>query len=394
MALDIKALSHLPEIAARLDSRVGTRRAGPFRFQLGLDAQVLELTHQRVLDAQGRFQSAPLAQVAERLAPEVMAGGIFGTNSIEGGTLTEEETRRLLDLTSDSGVAEEERRALNLKDAYQLAMITSATPDWRPDLDFVRALHAAITQGPTHSYNRPGQWRDNPKTILTHVGDAAHGGRYKPPQHGGDILALMGELLAWHGRLAEAEVPVLIRAPLVHLYLERIHPFWDGNGRVGRVLEASLLLAAGFDYCPLGLSRFYFEHLDPYFTLFNRCRKAEESGEAAANTAFVSFHLEGMLATINRLHDRVNRLLGDRLLLAEIDRLLRDKAINARQHAILDQLREASRPPTLAELRRSPWYLALYARLADKTKQRDLRALRERGLLRLDEVGRLRPVHP
>ncbi len=133
MALDIKALSHLPEIAARLDSRVGTRRAGPFRFQLGLDAQVLELTHQRVLDAQGRFQSAPLAQVAERLAPEVMASGIFGTNSIEGGTLTEEETRRLLDLPADSGVAEEERHALNLKEAYQLAMTASAAPVWRGD---------------------------------------------------------------------------------------------------------------------------------------------------------------------------------------------------------------------------------------------------------------------
>lgn len=201
MALDIKTLSSLPGIAARLDIRVETRRAGPFRFQLGLDAQVLEMTYQRVLDAQARFQSAPLALVAERLAPEVMADGIFGTNSIEGGTLTEEETRRLLDLTSDSGVAEEERRALNLKEAYQLAMITSATPDWRPDLDFVRALHAAITQGLTHPYNHPGQWRDNPKTILTHVGDAAHGGCYKPPQHGGDILALWANsCLAWTSR--------------------------------------------------------------------------------------------------------------------------------------------------------------------------------------------------
>ncbi|MFC2503586.1 MAG: Fic family protein, partial [Cardiobacterium sp.] len=39
-------------------------------------------------------------------------------------------------------------------------------------------------------------------------------------------------------------VPALIRAPLVHYYYEIIHPFWDGNGRVGRVLEASILLRA------------------------------------------------------------------------------------------------------------------------------------------------------
>ena len=85
MALDIKALSHLPEIAARLDSRVETRRAGPFRFQSGLDAQALELTYQRVLDAQARFQSAPLAQIAERLAPEVMAGGFLVPIPSRGG---------------------------------------------------------------------------------------------------------------------------------------------------------------------------------------------------------------------------------------------------------------------------------------------------------------------
>lgn len=39
-----------------------------------------------------------------------------------------------------------------------------------------------------------------------------------------------------------------MRAPLLHLYFELIHPFWDGNGRVGRVLEASVLLAAGYQY--------------------------------------------------------------------------------------------------------------------------------------------------
>lgn len=62
-------------------------------------------------------------------------------------------------------------------------------------------------------------------------------------------------------------MPALIRAPLMHLYFELIHPFWDGNGRVGRVLEATLLQAAGFRYAPFAQTRYYLEHIDAYFTL-------------------------------------------------------------------------------------------------------------------------------
>ncbi|MDS4026883.1 MAG: hypothetical protein RKO25_07870 [Candidatus Contendobacter sp.] len=69
-----------------------------------------------------------------------------------------------------------------------------------------------------HPQNQPGAFRDNPKTTVTHVGDAAHGGRYKPPQYGGDVRLLMQYCVEWHESLVTADVPALIRAPLVHLY--------------------------------------------------------------------------------------------------------------------------------------------------------------------------------
>ena len=143
-------------------------------------------------------------------------------------------------------------------------------------------------------------------------------------------------------------VPALIRAPLFHLYFEWIHPFWGGNGRVGRVLEASILLAAGFRYAPFAQTNYYLNHIHQYFALFNRCRKQGE------NTAFVVFFLEGMLESINRLHNRVNALVE--LLLFR--NLLRDRHesrdINPRQYAIAVEVLNQGAPVPLDQFRASP----------------------------------------
>jgi hypothetical protein len=67
---------------------------------------------------------------------------------------------------------------------------------------------------------------------------------------------------------------------------------------------------------------------------------------------------------------------------------LRDtKKINLRQYAILMQVMERGKPFPIDELRRAPWHQALYAKLGDKTKRRDLSGLREQELLSLDDKG-------
>ena len=188
-----------------------------------------------------RRERGVFVQVLSQLSPvePVVASSIFGTNSIEGGTLAEEETQRVLDLDPAQVQEEEQLRAVNLKAAYDVAQQAATMPGWRLDVPFIQRVHAAITRRLTHANNQPGVFRDNPKAVKTYVGSQAHGGRYRPPQHGHDIETLMQALVTWHQELEAHQIPALIRAPLVHYYYELIHPFWDGNGRVGRVLEAA-----------------------------------------------------------------------------------------------------------------------------------------------------------
>lgn len=370
--------------------RVETQRSGPFTFQLGVDRDALALALHRVDDAHERFVASPLSQVANQLEQEVVVSSIFGTNTIEGGTLSEEETAVALRLDPAQVQQVEQRRALNIKAAYDLARQAATTPGWQLDLGFIRQIHAAITRELPHPHNRPGVFRDNPKNLITHVGDQAHGGRYKPPQFGGDIELLMHSLLEWHGQLVAAGIPALIRAPLVHLHYELIHPFWDGNGRVGRVIEATLLQAASYRYAPFAMAHYYLENIDAYFTLFNTCRKAADKRQPAPHAPFVAFHLEGMRIVVNRLHDRVNRIVSVLLFETRMRQMLDAKDINPRQYTILAQL-VASGPAELETMRRSPWYQSLYLKLNEKTRQRDLKRLRELELVFLDRENRVWP---
>ncbi len=368
------------------DLRVETERSGHFVFQIGVDLAALTLAMQRVADAHERFAASPLSQVANRLEHEVVVSSIFGTNSIEGGTLSEEETETALQLDPAQVQEIEQRRALNIKTAYDLARQATSDPGWRLNLDFICEIHAAITHQLPHPHDQPWVFRNNPKSTITYVGNEAHGGRYKPPRYGSDIKLLMGKLIEWHDALESAGVSPLIRAPLVHLYYELIHPFWDGNGRVGRVLEASLLQAAGYRYAPFAMARYYLDNIDAYFTLFNNCRKAADKKQPNPNAPFVAFHLEGMRVVTNKLHDRVNSLVGKLLYEHKIFNLLNNKEINDRQYDVLDRLLARGGSMPQEEIRRAQWYKNLYSKKSDKTRQRDWIHLRdELKLIRVDE---------
>jgi Fic family protein len=370
---------------------IATIRAGHFTFQMGLDMPGLEVALVRVQDAWEMFKASPLAAVANQLQREVLVQSVFGTNTIEGADLTEEETSDSLDLDPKRVQAEQDIRVRNIKAAYDLAVKSAEDPAWKFSVDYVRAVHAEICKDLPHEDNRPRLFRDNPRERPTVVGNAAHGGVYKPPQLGKDIVALMNGLIEWHDSMVADGVPALIRAPLIHLYYELIHPFWDGNGRVGRVLEATLLRQAGFKYAPFALAKYYQEEIHEYFTLFNKCRKEADKGLNAPNQAFVLFHLEGLRKIIVRLNGRV-AIIAKQLLFETVARdHFENKKMNQRQYGIVKSILDHGKPLPLSTLRADPRYKAMYASKTDKTRQRDLRKLLDTKLIVLDNDGVLWP---
>ena len=98
-------------------------------------------------------------------------------------------------------------------------------------------------------------------------------------------------------------MPVLLRAGLAHVQFETIHPFLDGNGRVGRLLITLLLCQAGLLRQPLlYLSLYFKQHRDTYYGLLNHVR---HTGDWEAWLAFflagVRLTAEGAVSTAQRL---------------------------------------------------------------------------------------------
>lgn len=381
---------------------IETHRSGFFKFQTGVDLPALRPLLDRVEDAHSRFASVPiLPDIANALEREVLVSSVFSTNTIEGGTLTKQETADIVQ-DPDRAKKEHEIRVDNMRKAYDFIEkiaddgISKHGKGGRIVIEnfMLLDLHKFVTHGIQHAYNLPGHYRDNPKGLVTRVGDTDHGGIYIPPKCEDDISLLMNAFIGWLNSARVCDLSPLLRAPLAHYYFERIHPFWDGNGRVGRVLEAFILKCAGYKYAAFALSDYYLKHIDEYFSVFNLARKAEESGQSNPNTVFIEFFLKGMLEVLNKLHDRVNYLIAHLLYETMLKDKLDRKIINIRQYTIINNLLPKGKLHILAELQAQPWYNGLYKKLTPKTRSRDLKGLAENTLIRITPDNRLELLVP
>jgi Fic family protein len=106
-----------------------------------------------------------------------------------------------------------------------------------------------------------------------------------------------------NGRPIDA-LPVLLKAALAHVQFETIHPFLDGNGRLGRLLIAMLLHDGGVLQQPLlYLSLYFKQHRALYYELLDRVRTHGDW------EAWVDFFLEGVEQTANAAVQTARRLV-------------------------------------------------------------------------------------
>ena len=135
-------------------------------------------------------------------------------------------------------------------------------------LRLLREIHAVLLRGGRGVTKAPGEFRRSQNWIGgTRPGKA----RYVPPPI--DLMAAC--LTSFEGFLHDIprRTPLLVKAALAHVQFESIHPFLDGNGRLGRLLIALLLCHEGALIEPvLYLSLYFKQHRDTYYDLLQRVR--------------------------------------------------------------------------------------------------------------------------
>ena len=164
----------------------------------------------------------------------------------------------------------------------------------------IREIHAELLARGRGSDKTPGEFRRSQNWI---GGSRPRTARFVPaPAHA--VAESMSDL----ERFLHTEacgLPALLRAGLAHVQFETIHPFLDGNGRVGRLLITFLLCHDGVLREPLlYLSLYFKQHRESYYELLNDVRK---NGDWEA---WLAFFLDGVTQTAEGAVSTAQRLLA------------------------------------------------------------------------------------
>lgn len=167
----------------------------------------------------------------------------------------------------------------------------------------LREMHVHLMSRGRGADKAPGEFRRSQNWIGgTRPGNA----RFVPPPplEVEPCMAALEYFIHGSGNGQSNDLPVLLKAALAHVQFETIHPFLDGNGRLGRLLIALLLHEGGALAQPLlYLSLYFKQHRTVYYELLDRVR-TEGDWEA-----WVDFFLEGVEQTAHGAVQTARRLV-------------------------------------------------------------------------------------
>lgn len=204
-------------------------------------------------------------------------------------------------------------------------------------LRLVREIHSVLMTDVRggESVKTPGEFRRSPNWI---GGTNPENARFVPPP----VDEMKESLDQWEASIHGTDLPPLVHIGLVHAQFETIHPFLDGNGRVGRLLITFLLTEREILAHPLlYLSIFFKQHQDEYYA---RLQSVRDHGDWEG---WLRFFVDGVWQTArsatetvqsilqlrekdrNLIQDALGRRAGSGLALH--DRLFHAPAVNAKQ---------------------------------------------------------------
>lgn len=234
------------------------------------------------LDLDHRLSANPTLRRSNRIRT------IHGSLAIEQNTLSLEQVTAVLNgkhvLAPPKDIAE-------VKNAYEIYERMEELDPY--SVEDLLTAHGILTRG---LVEESGMFRTRPVGVMDNEGQVLHFGTL--PQYVPDLVM---ELLEW---VKTSDLHMLIRSCVFHYELERIHPFSDGNGRIGRLWHTLLLSKWHPAFAWLPMESIIHNRQQEYYAAINT------SNDAGESTIFIEF----MLSTIQASLTEASEAVSDRKL--------------------------------------------------------------------------------
>lgn len=247
---------------------MGANYTPPFK----LTSQIFKLSLE-IQDILGQLKNVEIAKPSIKLRKENQIKTIHHSLAIEGNTLS---MAQITDIINNKKIIGPPKQIIEVKNAIQLYERISEF-DAANENSFLRAHKILMSDLVTH----PGFYRKSNVGIIKgsqikHVAPQAK-----------QISTLMSQLFSFMKK--NNEYTFLVKACVFHYELEFIHPFEDGNGRMGRLWQQIVLMKHSpvFEY--LSVEALVFKNRQQYYKVLEACDKAGDS------TLFVEFALKLIL---------------------------------------------------------------------------------------------------
>ena len=258
-------------------------------------SQLRERFYVAVVGKQALLKLINEAEVAEQ---------VYNSNAIENSTLTLEETEKiLLQIDLDRYITERE-----MFETKNLARVVSYTDQRAKEqelgLEVILSLHKMLIANIRDDI--AGRFRNN--------GEFVRVGNHIAPDPK-EIIGRMEKMLAEYN--ATSHENIIKRIAKLHLTFEYTHPFCDGNGRIGRVINNYLLIREGF--VPINIKFIdrnkYYEAFKEFDTKGTTSIMEEIVGKALTNSYHKRLaYLEGMQIMTLAEYGKINKILHSNLI--------------------------------------------------------------------------------
>jgi Fic family protein len=160
----------------------------------------------------------------------------------------------------------------------------------------------------------------------THTGEVV----YTPPQKADDIAALMDNLVQYINNDELCTADPLVKMAIIHHQFESIHPFYDGNGRTGRIVNILYLVAKDLLNLPvLYLSRFITQHKVGYYQLLQDVR------DTGNWEPWLIYMLDGVIDTAKNTITLISKM---KILMADVKHRMRDQLPKIYRQELLNNM--------------------------------------------------------